>query len=32
MNKGKRLLFVFDFDQTIMNLNTDTYIVKCLPQ
>ena len=30
--RGKRALFVFDFDQTIMNHNTDTYIVNCLPE
>lgn len=29
--KAKRFLFIFDFDQTIMNLNTDTYILNLLP-
>lgn len=27
---NKRFLFIFDFDHTIVNLNTDTYIQRVL--
>lgn len=32
MEQSRKFLFVFDFDQTIVDLNTDTYIVRALPE